>query len=308
MPGGSPFSEVYSLAEAQLLDGKVLARRLRRQIKEEVAAVVAAAGRPPGLAVVMAGADPASHIYVNKKEEALAEVGMRSFARRLPASVSREELVATVIELNETPEVDGILVQLPLPDREMEREVLETIRPDKDVDGFHPVNAGRLLAGLPGFIACTPAGIIEMLRDAKVPLEGRHAVVVGRSNIVGKPVAVLLLRENATVTLAHSRTRDLPEICRTADILVAAVGKAQVIRGDYIKPGAAVVDVGMNRTEHGLVGDVEFAAASRVAGWITPVPGGVGPMTIAMLLRNTLLGARWHLGLDAELGSPFVRL
>ncbi|MBE3576387.1 MAG: bifunctional methylenetetrahydrofolate dehydrogenase/methenyltetrahydrofolate cyclohydrolase FolD [Limnochordales bacterium] len=294
------------MTEARILDGRSLARRLRRQIKTEVAAVVAAAGRPPGLAVILAGDDPASHIYVKKKEEACAEVGMRSFVRRLPAHVSREQLLATVAELNENPEVDGILVQLPLPDRKMEAEVLEAIRPEKDVDGFHPVNAGRLLAGLPGFIACTPAGIIELLRDAGVPLAGRCAVVVGRSNIVGKPVALLLLRENATVTVAHSRTRELAEVCRTADILVVAVGRPQLIRGDYIKPGAAVVDVGMNRTEQGLLGDVEFAEASRVAGWITPVPGGVGPMTIAMLLRNTLLAARWHLGLDAELGSPFV--
>lgn len=265
-------------------------------------------GRPPGLAVVLAGDDPASHIYVSNKEKACQEAGIRSFARRLPASVSLNQLLDTVGELNADPAVDGILVQLPLPEPAMETEVLQAILPEKDVDGFHPVNGGRLLAGVAGFLPCTPAGIIALLRHANVPLAGQRAVVVGRSNIVGKPAALLLLREHATVTVAHSRTRDLPELCRSADILVVAIGRPQFIRAAAIRPGAAVVDVGINRTDNGIVGDVEFTKAREVAGWITPVPGGVGPMTIAMLLENTVLAARWHLGLDPQLGNPLAVL
>lgn len=265
-------------------------------------------GRPPGLAVVLAGDDPASHIYVSNKEKACQEAGIRSFARRLPASVSLNQLLDTVGELNADPAVDGILVQLPLPEPAMETEVLQAILPEKDVDGFHPVNGGRLLAGVAGFLPCTPTGIIALLRHANVPLAGQRAVVVGRSNIVGKPAALLLLREHATVTVAHSRTRDLPELCRSADILVVAIGRPQFIRAEAIRPGAAVVDVGINRTDNGIVGDVEFTKAREVAGWITPVPGGVGPMTIAMLLENTVLAARWHLGLDPQLGNPLAVL
>lgn len=265
-------------------------------------------GRPPGLAVVLAGDDPASHIYVSNKEKACQEAGIRSFARRLPASVSLNQLLDTVGELNADPAVDGILVQLPLPEPAMETEVLQAILPEKDVDGFHPVNGGRLLAGVAGFLPCTPTGIIALLRHANVPLAGQRAVVVGRSNIVGKPAALLLLREHATVTVAHSRTRDLPELCRSADVLVVAIGRPQFIRAEAIRPGAAVVDVGINRTDNGIVGDVEFTKAREVAGWITPVPGGVGPMTIAMLLENTVLAARWHLGLDPQLGNPLAVL
>ena len=265
-------------------------------------------GRPPGLAVVLAGDDPASHIYVSNKEKACQEAGIRSFARHLPASVSLNQLLDTVGELNADPAVDGILVQLPLPEPAMETEVLQAILPEKDVDGFHPVNGGRLLAGVAGFLPCTPTGIIALLRHANVPLAGQRAVVVGRSNIVGKPAALLLLREHATVTVAHSRTRDLPELCRSADVLVVAIGRPQFIRAEAIRPGAAVVDVGINRTDNGIVGDVEFTKAREVAGWITPVPGGVGPMTIAMLLENTVLAARWHLGLDPQLGNPLAVL
>ncbi|HHV55944.1 MAG TPA: bifunctional methylenetetrahydrofolate dehydrogenase/methenyltetrahydrofolate cyclohydrolase FolD [Firmicutes bacterium] len=294
--------------EARLLDGRALARRIRATVKKQVEDVVRRGGRPPGLAVVLAGDDPASHIYVSNKEKACQEAGIRSFARRLPASVSLNQLLDTVGELNADPAVDGILVQLPLPEPAMETEVLQAILPEKDVDGFHPVNGGRLLAGVAGFLPCTPTGIIALLRHANVPLAGQRAVVVGRSNIVGKPAALLLLREHATVTVAHSRTRDLPELCRSADVLVVAIGRPQFIRAEAIRPGAAVVDVGINRTDNGIVGDVEFTKAREVAGWITPVPGGVGPMTIAMLLENTVLAARWHLGLDPQLGNPLAVL
>lgn len=292
------------MAQAQLLDGAALACQVRQQVRRQVTKMQAAVGRPPGLAVILVGDDPASQIYVRNKEKACTQVGILSLSRRFPANVSRSELFEAIQRFNDDPRVDGILVQLPLPQPEWEMDAITNIDPVKDVDGFHPLNAGRLLAGVPGFLSCTPAGILYLLRHAGVELVGRRAVVVGRSNIVGKPTALLLLREHATVTVAHSRTRDLAAICREAEVMVVAAGHAHLIGADAIRPGAAVVDVGMNRTPAGLVGDVDFAAALQVARWITPVPGGVGPMTIAMLLLNTLLAARWHTGLDAELRSP----
>jgi methylenetetrahydrofolate dehydrogenase (NADP+) / methenyltetrahydrofolate cyclohydrolase len=277
----------------------------------------------PGLTVVLVGDDPASQVYVRGKEKAAREAGMNSVVHRMPASASEDEIRLTVRQLNEDPNVHGILVQLPLPKGIDANRVLQAIDPDKDVDGLHPVNAGRLLEGLPGFVPCTPAGIIELLRRNGIPLEGRRAVVLGRSNIVGKPVAVLLLRENCTVTVCHSRTRDLAAVAREADILVAAIGRPAMVTAEFIKPGAAVVDVGIHsitdeatcrlifgddparlRTlrEKGatLAGDVHPLEAAARAGWLTPVPGGVGPLTIAMLLRNTLQAAHLAAGRALE--------
>lgn len=280
---------------AELIDGKAFAARLRARIAGEVAALKAAHGVTPGLAVVLVGEDPASAVYVRNKGKATREVGMESFEHRLPAEVSQADLLALVARLNGDPAVNGILVQLPLPAHIDEAAVINAIAPEKDVDGFTVLNAGRLATGQRAMVPCTPLGCLMMLRDRLGPLGGKDALVIGRSNIVGKPMAQLLLADSATVTVAHSRTQGLPDLCRRADIVVAAVGRPRFVQGDWIKPGAAVIDVGINRTEAGLVGDVDFDAARRVAGAITPVPGGVGPMTIACLLANTLTAtARVH--------------
>ncbi|MBS1200095.1 MAG: folD [Proteobacteria bacterium] len=279
---------------AVILDGKLLAAELREDIKARVAAICAAGRRAPGLAVVLVGGDPASHVYVAAKVKQTEAVGMRSIEHRLPETTREAELLALVARLNADPAVDGILVQLPLPKGMDSSRVIEAIDPAKDVDGFHPINVGRLSTGLPALVPCTPRGCVMLARRAVADLTGLHAVIVGRSNIVGKPVAQLLLAENCTVTIAHSRTRDLPAVCRAGDILVAAVGRPRMLGAEHVRPGAIVIDVGINRvpTADGrsrLVGDVDYDAAAAVAGAITPVPGGVGPMTIACLLDNTVL-------------------
>ena len=281
---------------ARLIDGKAAAAELRARCAIEVARFRAEKGRVPGLAVVLVGEDPASAVYVRNKGKATREAGMESFEHKLSADVSEGELLDLVERLNADHRVDGILVQLPLPRHIDSNEVITSIDPDKDVDGFHPINAGRLAIGLPGFVPCTPLGCLKLLRAELGDLAGKDAVVIGRSNIVGKPMALLLLAEHCTVTIAHSRTRDLPDVVRRADIVVAAVGRPEMVRGDWLKPGATVIDVGINRIagEGGnshLAGDVDFVSASAVAGAITPVPGGVGPMTIACLIRNTLVSA-----------------
>lgn len=279
---------------AQTLDGKAFAARLRARIATQVADL-AWQGIVPGLAVVLVGEDPASQVYVRSKGRMTQEVGMTSFEHRLPASTDQDTLMALIAKLNADPAVNGILVQLPLPKGMDEAAVINAILPEKDVDGFHILNVGRLATGQKAMVPCTPLGCLMLLRDHLGSLAGRNAVVIGRSNIVGKPMAQLLLRDSATVTVAHSRTTDLAALCRQADILVAAVGRPHFVQGDWIKPGATVIDVGINRTDDGLVGDVDFAAAVQVAGAITPVPGGVGPMTIACLLANTLTAtARSH--------------
>lgn len=292
------------------IDGKAFAAGLRAEIGRAVAGLKAAHGVTPGLAVVLVGADPASQVYVRNKDKAVTEVGMVSFPHHLPATTSQAALLDLVRTLNTDPRVHGILVQLPLPRGLDAQEVLNTIDPAKDVDGFHPVNAGRLASGLPGLVPCTPLGSMMLLRSVQPQLAGLHAVVVGRSNIVGKPVAQLLLQADCTVTIAHSRTRDLPAICRQADILVAAVGRPEMVRGDWIKPGALVIDVGINRIDLAdgktrLVGDVAFNEVVPHAAAITPVPGGVGPMTIACLLRNTLQAAcmQHRLAMPQELAA-----
>ena len=286
---------------ATILDGKKLAESVRAEVAAGVSAFVAAHGRPPGLEVVLVGDDPASQVYTRNKEKAAKEVGIRGKLHTLPASTTESELLALLDRLNNDETVDGILVQLPLPKQIKEQRVLDAIRPDKDVDGFHPINAGLLASGRPGLVPCTPRGCMKLIAHAGVKLEGVRAVVVGRSNIVGKPMAQLLLADNATVTLAHSRTKDLAARCREADVLVVAVGRAELVRGDWVKAGATVIDVGMNRIElesspdgkkSKLVGDVAYEEAAKVAGAITPVPGGVGPMTIACLLENTLIAAK----------------
>src|SRR5215212_5794482 len=276
-----------------ILDGKALSERVRHRLAERVAALKAAGRRAPGLAVVLVGEDPASQVYVGSKVKQTEAVGMVSIEHRLPATTSESDLLALVEALNRDETVDGILVQLPLPAHIDSEKVLVTIDPAKDVDGFHPVNVGKLAVGAKGLVPCTPRGCIALLKEARRDLTGLHAVVIGRSNIVGKPVAQLLLQENCTVTIAHSKTVDLPGVCRQADILVAAVGRPEMVRGDWVKPGAIVIDVGINRVakpegRSRIVGDVAYEGAARVAGAITPVPGGVGPMTIACLLENTL--------------------
>jgi methylenetetrahydrofolate dehydrogenase (NADP+)/methenyltetrahydrofolate cyclohydrolase len=277
---------------AKIIDGKALAAKLRAAMAEEVKQLTAKSVRP-GLAVVLVGEDPASQIYVRNKTKALAEGGFACFDHHLPADTAEDKLLGLVRDLNTDRAVDGILVQLPLPKHIDSKRVLLTIDPAKDVDGFHPENLGRLLIGEPRFIACTPYGIMKLIEEAGTNLRGANAVVVGRSNIVGKPVSVLLTSADATVTVCHSKTKDLPSVIAGADILVAAIGRAEMIRGSWIKPGATVIDVGTNRLPTGkLVGDVEFSAAVERAGAITPVPGGVGPMTITMLLANTLESAR----------------
>jgi methylenetetrahydrofolate dehydrogenase (NADP+)/methenyltetrahydrofolate cyclohydrolase len=288
---------------ATIIDGKAFAAGLRARIADGVTAFRAKAGRAPGLAVVLVGEDPASNVYVRSKGKATREAGMESIEHRLPADVPAEELLALVATLNADPTIDGILVQLPLPKHIDEQAVISAIDPDKDVDGFHPINAGRLATGLPGFVPCTPFGCVMLLKSVLPSLSGLEAVVVGRSNIVGKPMAQLLLRESCTVTVVHSRTKDVPAHIGRADIVVAAVGIPQMIKGDWLKPGATVIDVGINRTDAGLVGDVDFASAVEVAGAITPVPGGVGPMTIACLLRNTLVSAGRREGVAIEESS-----
>ena len=294
---------------ATIIDGKAAAAMLRGDIAVEVARFAAATGRSPGLAVVLVGEDPASAVYVRSKGKATVEAGMESFEYRLPVDTSEADLLALVDTLNADPAVDGILVQLPLPPQIDADKVITRIDPDKDVDGFHPVNAGRLATGLPGFVPCTPYGCLMLLRSQLGSLSGKSAVVIGRSNIVGKPMALLLLGDSCTVTIAHSRTVDLPAVVRQADIVVAAVGRAEMVKGDWLKPGATVIDVGINRVagaEPGktkLVGDVDFASASAVAGAITPVPGGVGPMTIACLIRNTLVSAARREGFSLESAS-----
>ena len=282
---------------ATRIDGKARAAALRAGIAAQAAALRADTGVVPGLAVVIVGEDPASQVYVRNKGRMATEAGFASFTHTLPADTTQEALLELVDRLNADAAVHGILVQLPLPPQIDSQKVIESIAPAKDVDGFHPLNVGLLSLGRDGFVPCTPLGCLLMLRDCVPSLSGLHAVIVGRSNIVGKPMAALLLKESCTVTVAHSRTRDLPALCRTADILVAAVGVAGLVKGDWVKPGAIVIDVGINRIDAGdgktrLVGDVDFAAAEERAGFITPVPGGVGPMTIACLLRNTLQAAR----------------
>ncbi|MEG3088823.1 bifunctional methylenetetrahydrofolate dehydrogenase/methenyltetrahydrofolate cyclohydrolase FolD [Sphingomonas sp. PB4P5] len=282
---------------AQIIDGKAFAARLRARIGEQVVPFRTAAGRAPGLAVVLVGEDPASAVYVRSKGKATRDAGMESFEHRLPADVGQDALLALIDTLNADPAVDGILVQLPLPAQIDDRAVITRIDPDKDVDGFHPVNAGRLATGIDGFVPCTPYGCLMLLKDALGDLSGLDAVVIGRSNIVGKPLAQLLIAESCTVTVAHSRTRDLASVVARADIVVAAVGRPEMVRGEWLKPGATVIDVGINRTDAGLVGDVDFAGAMSVGGAVTPVPGGVGPMTIACLLRNTLISAHRREGI-----------
>jgi methylenetetrahydrofolate dehydrogenase (NADP+)/methenyltetrahydrofolate cyclohydrolase len=277
---------------ARILDGKSLAAQVRAAVKNEVAAL-SQRGIRPGLAVLLAGDNAASRVYVRNKVRASEETGVRSELYELPARVSEEALVDRVLALNDDPAIHGILVQLPLPKQINSHKVLETVSPAKDIDGFHTANLGALLAGVPQMVPCTPAGVMRLLQHAGVPLPGAHAVVIGRSNIVGKPLALLLLQQDATVTICHSKTRDLENVARRADILVAAVGRPKLVTGAMVKPGACVIDVGVNRLADGsLCGDVDFAAASEVAGWITPVPGGVGPMTIAMLLENCVRAAR----------------
>ena len=280
---------------ATIIDGKAFAAGLRARVADGAARILAEAVRKPGLAVVLVGEDPASSVYVRSKGKATVAAGMESFEHRLPESTGEAELLALIARLNADPAVDGILVQLPLPKHIDERAVITSIDPEKDVDGFHPVNAGRLATGLEGFVPCTPYGCLMLLKDQLGDLSGRDAVVIGRSNIVGKPMAQLLIRESCTVTVAHSRTHDLPDVVRRADIVVAAVGRPAMVKPDWVKPGATLIDVGINRTEAGLVGDIDPACAS-VAGAMTPVPGGVGPMTIACLLRNTLVSACRRLG------------
>lgn len=281
----------------RIIDGKEISAKVRAEVRAGVEQFVAQHGRAPGLHVVLAGEDPASAVYVRNKEKAAAEVGMAGQVHRLPVSVSEAQLLGLIGELNADPSVDGILVQLPLPRGLASQSILEAIDPRKDVDGFHPVNVGALWSGLPGLVPCTPRGSLRLLDEAGVELSGARVIVIGRSNIVGKPVAALLMARNATVTVAHSRTQDLAARCRESDVVVAAIGKAQMIPGSWIRPGAAVIDVGMNRTAEGkLCGDVDFASVVEVAGAITPVPGGVGPMTIAMLLDNTLCAARARVG------------
>ena len=295
------------MSEARLIDGKAFAMDLRTRVGKGVAGLVSSTGVKPGLATVLVGGDPASQVYVRSKGKAAAELGMGSFDHRLPEEATEEELLALIAALNADPGVHGILVQLPLPGHIRTEKVLLAIQPDKDVDGFHPVNVGRLGSIAPGApldfpVPCTPLGCSMLLADTLGPLSGKTAVVVGRSTLVGRPVAQLLLRADCTVTIAHSRTVDLPALCRTADILVVAIGRPEFLRGDWIKPGAAVIDVGINRVPAAdgktkLIGDVAFGEALQVAGHLTPVPGGVGPTTVACLMYNTLQQARYKAGL-----------
>ena len=282
---------------AKLISGKIVSSQVKARVAEETAELKKQ-GIVPGLAVVIVGDDPASRVYVNNKKKACAEVGFYSEEHALPAQTSMEELLTLVRKLNADDRINGILVQLPLPKHLDEKAVIEAIDPAKDVDAFHPANVGRIMIGDYHFLPCTPAGIMEMLKSENIEISGKECVVIGRSNIVGKPMGMLLLHRNGTVTICHSRTKNLAEVCRRADILVAAVGKAGFVTADMVKPGAVVIDVGMNRNAEGkLCGDVDFAAVEPVASYITPVPGGVGPMTIAMLMQNTLTAAKLKNGL-----------
>jgi methylenetetrahydrofolate dehydrogenase (NADP+)/methenyltetrahydrofolate cyclohydrolase len=276
---------------ARIIDGKEVAAQVRAEVARDVAAFRERTGRAPGLATILVGDDPASAVYVANKRKACTEAGITDFHQHLPADASQADVAALIEECNRNPEVSGILLQLPVPEGLNGKELTALISAEKDVDGLTAVSAGRLMQNTAGLRPCTPAGVIELLDRYDVALEGAEAVVVGRSDLVGKPVAFLLLHRNATVTMCHSRTRDLPGVCARADVLIAAIGRAEMIGAEYIKPGAAVIDVGINRTEDGLRGDVQFDAAADRAGLITPVPGGVGPMTIAMLLRNTVTAA-----------------
>ncbi len=292
------------MRRAEILDGRSVAAELVKMVRDEVSAVRKSHHRSPGLAVVLVGDDPASRIYVRNKATQCEEVGIRSFVHRLPADVREQDLLTLIAGLNRDEKVNGILVQLPLPDHIRAERVIAAIAPEKDVDGFHVTNVGRLTAGLAdAMVPCTPLGCLTLIKHCRPELAGLKATVLGRSNIVGKPMALLLLRENCTVTLAHSRTTDPAAECRSADILIAAVGRPQLVRGDWIKAGAIVIDVGINRLvladgKSRLVGDVAFAEAIEVAGWVSPVPGGVGPMTVACLLRNTLIAACRQHALD----------
>ena len=277
--------------QAQIIDGKSIAKALRESVAKHVAVLMQDHKIMPGLAVVLVGDDPASAIYVRNKDKAAAEAGIRSFAHHLPQNTSQDELLKLVAQLNKDKKVHGILVQMPLPKQIDSDTVLKAIDPAKDVDGLHIENIGRLAAGLPGMVPCTPMGCVMLIKRVEKNLTGLHAVVIGRSNLVGKPIAQLLLRENCTVTVCHSRTRDIAHFTRQADIVVAAVGQAKLVKGDWVKPGAIVIDVGITRQGDKIVGDVDFDEVSKVAGYITPVPGGVGPMTIACLLGNTVIAA-----------------
>lgn len=285
---------------AAIISGKQVSDEIRTGIAREVA-YLAERGVKPGLAVVLVGEDPASQVYVRNKEKSSTELGFHSEVHRLDAATSQEDLLALVAELNRRDEIDGILVQLPLPKHIDEKAVINAIAVEKDVDGFHPINVGNLVIGDDSLLPCTPAGVIELIKRTGTGMSGKHAVVIGRSNIVGKPVSLLLQRENATVTMCHSRTANIAELSRQADILVVAIGRANFIDGSFVKPGAVVIDVGMNRLDNGkLAGDVDYESAKEVAGYITPVPGGVGPMTITMLMANTLTAAKRRRGLDQE--------
>src|SRR5213080_4157982 len=278
---------------AHIIDGKALSQAVRDQIAKDAAALLARSGIKPGLAAILVGDDPASHLYVKNKEKACEAVGIYVADHKLPTSTTQEELLTLIDKLNRDAQIHGILVQLPLPKQIDSKVVLDLVSPDKDADGFHPYNIGRLVEGNPVFEACTPKGVIKMIESTGIGIEGKRAVVLGRSNIVGKPVALLLMHRNATVTVCHSKTRDLPAVCREAEILVVAIGKARFLTGDMVRAGAVVVDVGVNRLADGtFVGDVDFGPVSERASWISPVPGGVGPMTIAMLLENTLESAK----------------
>jgi methylenetetrahydrofolate dehydrogenase (NADP+)/methenyltetrahydrofolate cyclohydrolase len=294
------------MSEAEIIDGKAFAAGLRARIAEKVADLKAQHGVTPGLAVVLVGEDPASKVYVGSKIKQTVEAGMNSFEHKLPETATEEEILALVDKLNKDKSVHGILVQLPLPKGLTEQTITQAVAPEKDVDGLHVVNAGRLASGLEAMIPCTPLGCLLMLKDRLGSLEGKEAVVIGRSNLFGKPMGQLLLQANATPTIAHSRTKDLASVCKRADILIAAVGRAQMVKADWVKPGATVIDVGINRVEgeggkSRIVGDVDFDAVKHVAGAITPVPGGVGPMTIACLLQNTLTAACRQNGLPDPL-------
>jgi methylenetetrahydrofolate dehydrogenase (NADP+)/methenyltetrahydrofolate cyclohydrolase len=277
---------------ATVIDGRAVAARLREQVKADAAAFAQAHGRPPGLATIMVGDDPASAVYVAGKHKASGEAGIASFDHRLPADASRDDVAALIARLNADPECSGMIVQLPVPAPLDGVELTGLVDPDKDVDGLTPISAGRLALGLPGLRPCTPSGVMDLLAEVGTELTGAEAVVIGRSNLFGKPMAQMLIGASATVTVCHSRTRDLPAVTRRADVLIAAVGRPEMVKADWVRPGAVVIDVGMNRLASGLVGDVAYAEVAEIASAITPVPGGVGPMTIAGLLRNTVLAAQ----------------
>lgn len=278
---------------AEIISGKIVSEKLRKELKKDISEFINNTGHTPGLAVIVVGDDPASAVYVRNKHKACLEVGINSFEIAYPANTTEDELIEKIKELNEDRSVDGILVQLPLPSHINEESVINSITPEKDVDAFSPSNVGRIMIGNYKLLPCTPAGVMELLYHYDVEIEGKECVVIGRSNIVGKPMAMLLMEQNGTVTVCHSRTKELSSICRRADIIVVAIGKPEFLRSDMVKPGAVVIDVGINRTSEGkLVGDVAFDQVSQVASKITPVPGGVGPMTITMLLKNTLIASK----------------